>query len=57
MFCINIATRSLQTTTTELPAIYAELNRKKMDKLMEDLTGQYQAEVIKIAEEKTAESV
>lgn len=43
--------RSQQVQATP-PANYAELNKKKIDKLMDDLTADQQAEVIKLAEEK-----
>lgn len=43
--------RSQQTPVTP-PANYVDLNKKKIDKLMEDLSAEQQAEVIKIAEEK-----
>lgn len=43
--------RNQQTTVTP-PANYVDLNKKKADKLMEDLTAEQQAEIIKIMEEK-----
>lgn len=43
--------RSQQTQTTP-PTNYINLNKKKIEKVMEDLTPEQQAEVIKVAEEK-----
>lgn len=44
--------RSQEATNITPPANYVDLNKKKADKLMEDLTAEQQAEVIKIMEEK-----
>lgn len=41
-----------QQASIEPPANYVDLNKKKIDKLMEDLTAEQQAELIKLAEEK-----
>ena len=49
---ILTGTRSQQTISVEPPPNYVDLNKKKIDKLMENLTAEQQAEVIKVAEEK-----
>lgn len=41
-----------QQATNVTPPNYVDLNKKKIDKLMENLTAEQQAEVIKMAEEK-----
>lgn len=44
--------RSAKAELQEPPANYAVLNKKRVDKLMDDLTPEQQAEVVKVAEEK-----
>ena len=48
---ILTGTRS-EKANVKPPPNFVDLNKKKIDKLMEDLTAEQQAEVIKIAEEK-----
>jgi transcriptional regulator with XRE-family HTH domain len=48
---ILTGTRSQQIQATP-PTNYVNLNKKKIEKVMEDLTAEQQAEVIKVAEEK-----
>ncbi len=44
--------RSQEAAEAEPPRNYVDLNKKRIDSLMDDLTAQQQAELIKLAEEK-----